>query len=103
MSKALTVPHGNEKYPWEQWENGEEHTAIKGEDFTISAKSFRNSLTARAAKIGRKVATSVRSKAVVIFRFLTEVAAADLATEKSRPHGKGSRGRARKQQERGLR
>jgi hypothetical protein len=83
MSKTLTVPHGNEQYPWAIWEDGEQHTAIRAphlpiseHTFQISANSFRNSLTARASKVSKdrgidfRCTTNVDGDKVT-FRFFT--------------------------------
>jgi hypothetical protein len=72
MSKVRTFPHGNRKYPWDVWESGSEYIAKKGVHFNrkTSVRSFQNGLHVHAAKIGRKVKTSIVSKTEVWFQFV---------------------------------
>lgn len=67
-AKSKAPPHGNTKYPWELWQNGEWHTAKRGRQFTIEAESFRKSLGSRAAAEDLNVTTRV-SGDTVTFRF----------------------------------
>lgn len=76
MSKTVEMPpHGNTKYPWELWEDGQTHIARAGRHFSISADSFRRSLQKHAADMRSrghkvKVKTNVsRDEKVVTFFF----------------------------------
>lgn len=45
------------KYPWPVWFNGEEHTAIKGQDFHYSLEAFRNMVLSKGRGLGITVQT----------------------------------------------
>ncbi|WP_425618092.1 hypothetical protein NA78x_001787 [Anatilimnocola sp. NA78] len=70
MSKTEDLPNGNTIYPWGRWESGRQFKVKAGVHFRISVSSFRNSLTAHAAKHGLQVTTRVKGD-TVIFQFST--------------------------------
>jgi hypothetical protein len=71
MSKPSLPPHGNAKYPWALWVNGEVHKAKKGRHFTIEVEAFRKSLSSHASSHGLRVTTRV-SGDVVTFQFFAK-------------------------------
>ncbi len=93
MSKTKRVlGHGNQKYPWPLWENGEEHTVVRGVDFRrrISARGFQNQLHVRAARVGKLVETNVVSSSVVKFQFTPKDETAQRRTESRKAEGERS-------------
>lgn len=52
--KSKAPPHGNAKYPWELWMNGEWHKAKRGRHFHVETESFRKSLGSRATAENRR-------------------------------------------------
>lgn len=63
--------HGNGKYPWSDWTNGETWSIAAGEDFDCDPDVMRGQIIVRGRKERRKVETRVvRSEAKVVFRFL---------------------------------
>lgn len=69
MSKTAQLPNGNTIYPWARWTSGRQFRVRRGRQFKISAASFRNSLTARASKLGMAVITRVKGNTVT-FQFV---------------------------------
>lgn len=61
-------PHGNHKYRWEEWLDGQAWKLTRGVDFTVSPNRFRqgSSLQVAAAKRGMRVRTHVDGDSVII-------------------------------------
>lgn len=66
-----TIRHGNTKYPWQLWMDGNTHIAIAGRDFDegMSVQSFQSSLSAKAKRNGMKIKSGSDGN-VVTFRFI---------------------------------
>ena len=61
------------KYPWDEWTNGQIHTAHKGRDFKCQIDSFTKILWDHGYKTGLKCELQ-REGASVRFRFFKEQA-----------------------------
>ena len=48
-------PHGNRKYPWEQWTDGQIWRAKRNEDYTITSQQLMSRLRTKANLYGLKV------------------------------------------------
>lgn len=70
--------HGNAKYPWADWSNGETWQIERGQDFDCDVDVMRGQIIVRARKDGRRVETRVVREPggsdQVVFRFLGPVA-----------------------------
>ncbi len=60
--------HGNQRYDWDLWENGQQWEARRGRDFKCSVESFRSMLSNRARARGTSVETRVKG-GTVVFQF----------------------------------
>lgn len=69
MSKTRMPPHGNHRYPWDRWEDGNVHTAVRGQHFAVDPESFRTAVHVRASTRKLKAVTRVRGDSV-IFQFV---------------------------------
>lgn len=58
-----------QKYPWDEWADGEVHTVVKDVDFFISGKNFRQVLYQWATAHGKTAITKVDYGAVVSVKF----------------------------------
>jgi len=56
------VEHGNSKYPWHHWSNGDIWEAVKGRDFDCMVTSFRGTLYNQAVSMGLRVKIRTRPK-----------------------------------------
>lgn len=69
QAKNQMPPHGNTKYPWELWENGELHTVKQHLYFPgLSAANFRRMVIDRARRSGKTATTRVKGNTVT-FQF----------------------------------
>jgi hypothetical protein len=72
MAKTLdTFPDyqsSQAKYPWSDWTDGQVWQIVQGEDFTLSPKSMRMTIAARASTLGLRVRTTVQGNTVT-FQF----------------------------------
>lgn len=64
-------PRGpNNRYPWDQWADGQIWEARQGEDFDVSLKSFRQYIVVWAARHGRHATTEVVQPDTVKFQII---------------------------------
>lgn len=81
MAKVLTRHdfrngHGNQRYPWAEWGNGEIWRISQGEDFSVEPRVMQGQIKVRGTKEGRKTVTNVQGKDVVFaFQRLAETEA----------------------------
>jgi hypothetical protein len=57
--------HGNGKYPWAEWGDGEVRRIRRGEDFDVEPRVMQGQIKVRGSKEGRLTATNVRGDEVV--------------------------------------
>lgn len=60
-------------YPWNEWTDGKPRRAVKGRDFTCTARGFIATMHARAKRIGMVVSTAQPKDDVVDFQFTQPV------------------------------
>lgn len=64
------APEVREPYPWDKWTNGSWWSALSGEDYSCSTRSFQAYLYARARDHGLIVQTKVHPTTEgVMFKF----------------------------------
>ena len=61
----FSTNHGNSKYPWEAWQDGQTRRIKQGEDFVVAARVMQGQIKVRGAKINRLTATNVQDDCVV--------------------------------------
>ena len=76
--------HGNAKYPWDEWQDGQTRRIVRGEDFDVEAKVMQGQIKVRGSKVGLKTATNVQGDAVV-FAFQTEGESEDDFRARTKP------------------
>ena len=76
--------HGNAKYPWDEWQDGQTRRIARGTDFDVEAKVMQGQIKVRGAKVGRKTATNVQGDAVV-FAFQREDETAEEFAARTKP------------------
>ena len=70
MSLDSIPRHGNTRYPWASWADGQPHWAKARRDFTCSLEAFRRALFTYAKRHGLEVTTrSDRATNRVWFQF----------------------------------
>lgn len=57
--------HGNSKYPWAEWADGQTRRIVRGQDFDVEAKVMQGQIKVRGSKEGRRTATNVQGDEVV--------------------------------------
>lgn len=57
--------HGNQKYPWQQWSDGEVWRITKGQDFAVEPRVMQGQIKVRGTKEGRATVTNVQGDTVV--------------------------------------
>lgn len=57
--------HGNQKYPWADWGNGDVWRIKKGEDFEVAPRVMQGQIKVRGTKEGRRTVTNVQDDSVV--------------------------------------
>ena len=60
--------HGNQKYPWADWGNGEVWRITQGSDFSVAPRVMQGQIKVRGTKEKRKTVTNVQGD-VVVFAF----------------------------------
>lgn len=64
-SYSFSGIHGNAKYPWSAWTNGETWRIVQGEDFDVEPRVMQGQIKVRGGKESKKTATRVESNAVI--------------------------------------
>ena len=77
----LRIPHGNEKYPWDLWLDGNQHRVTKGIEFEMSISRFQSLLHSKASQMGNlKVKTGSRGD-TLFFQFIEKESPQDGGAE----------------------
>jgi hypothetical protein len=71
MARAVDgpLPAAQRRYPWEQWSDGQVWELTRGEDFEVTAGSFRDTARGWAREHGYTARTYAVSDAVVQVQF----------------------------------
>jgi|GEM_PF-2956172 len=76
--------HGNSKYPWSEWQDGQTRKITRGDDFDVEAKVMQGQIKVRGSKVQRLTATNVQGDSVV-FTFQREDETADEFRARTKP------------------